>query len=79
MEDIYFVVGEQSTQSAELLSIEYSIERLFTSSGQAGSPLGGTLRDVRVFLTQPGTGGYGTKHSGERNLSNRASRLCDYG
>jgi len=62
VKDIYFVVGEQSTQVQSYYRSNIQLNDYLRRAGKQDKlPLVAPLRDVRIhFLTQPGTGGYGT-------------------
>ena len=62
VKDIYFVVGEQSTQVQSYYRSNIQLNDYLRRAGRQDKlPLVAPLRDVRIhFLTQPGTGGYGT-------------------
>ena len=62
VKDIYFVVGEQSTQVQSYYRSNIQLNDYLRRAGKEDKlPLVAPLRDVRIhFLTQPGTGGYGT-------------------
>ena len=62
VKDIYFVVGEQSTQVQSYYRSNIQLNDYLRRAGKEDKlPLIAPLRDVRIhFLTQPGTGGYGT-------------------
>lgn len=62
VEDIYFVVGEQSAQVQSYYRSNIQLNDYLRRTGKEYKlPLVAPLRDVRIhFLTQPVTGGYGT-------------------
>lgn len=62
VKDIYFVVGEQSTQVQSYYRSNIQLNDYLRRAGKQDKlALVAPLRDVRIhFLTQPGTGGYGT-------------------
>ena len=62
VKDIYFVVGEQSTQVQSYYRSNIQLNDYLRRTGKEYKlPLVAPLRDVRIhFLTQPVTGGYGT-------------------
>ena len=62
VKDIYFVVGEQSTQVQSYYRSNIQLNDYLRRAGKEDKlALVAPLRDVRIhFLTQPGTGGYGT-------------------
>lgn len=62
VKDIYFVVGEQSTQVQSYYRSNIQLNDYLRRAGKEDKlPLVAPLRDVRIhFLTQPSTGGYGT-------------------
>lgn len=66
VKDIYFVVGEQSTQVQSYYRSNIQLNDYLRRAGKEDKlPLVAPLRDVRIhFLTQPGTGGYGTSIPG---------------
>ena len=62
VKDIYFVVGEQSTQVQSYYRSNIQLNDYLRRAGKQDKlPLVAPLRDVRIhFLTQSSTGGYGT-------------------
>lgn len=62
VKDIYFVVGEQSTQVQSYYRSNIQLNDYLRRAGKQDKlALVAPLRDVRIhFLTQPSTGGYGT-------------------
>lgn len=62
IKDIYFVVGEQSTQLQSYYRTNIGLNDYLKRQGKTDYlPLVAPLRDVSIhFLTQPGTGKYGT-------------------
>lgn len=62
VQDIYFVVGEQSSQVQSFYRSNVQLNDYLRSHGKEDKlPLVAPLKDVRVhYITQPSTGGYGT-------------------